>query len=265
MELAWAAVGVAAGSLAGAALRGTVFRLSVPPDDPPRTTCSRCATPVPRWLLLRCRSCRSRLGTPLVLELATAAVLALLLGRFGGQPDMAAFCFLGTLGVSLAAIDISVQRLPDALTLPAYPVLIILLALAALAGHQAGALIRALAGCVVLAAAYLVLGLLRPGSSAAGTSSSRAWPGSPWPGWAGRSCWPGPPSASRSPPWSAWDCWPRGGPPCAARSASGRSCSAVPCSRCSPSAESVNLRPDRPCQPAARPTVSTCGGACAST
>jgi leader peptidase (prepilin peptidase)/N-methyltransferase len=239
MELAWAAAGLAAGTLIGAVLRGTVFRLSVPPGDPPRTTCPRCASPVPRWLPLRCRSCRSRLAVPLVLELATAAVLALLLGRFGGQPDMAAFCFLGALGVSLAAIDISVQRLPDALTLPAYPVLIILLALAALAGHQAGALVRALAGGAALAAAYLALGLLRPGQLGGGDIKSRAWPGSPWPGWAGRSCWPGPASGSCSPRWSAWDCWPRGGSPCAARSASGRSCSAVPCSRCSPSAERV--------------------------
>jgi hypothetical protein len=37
-------------------------------------------------------------------------VLALLLGRFGGQPDMVAFCYLGAVGVSLAAVDISVQR-----------------------------------------------------------------------------------------------------------------------------------------------------------
>ena len=168
MELAWAAVGVAAGVPAGAVLRGTVFRLSVPPGGPPRTTCPRCATPVSRWLPLRCRSCRSRLGTPLVLELATAAVLALLLGRFGGQPGMVAFCYLGALGVALAAIDISVQRLPDALTLPAYPVQIVLLALATLAGHHAGALVRALAGGVVLAAAYLVLGLLRPGQLGGG-------------------------------------------------------------------------------------------------
>jgi len=168
MDLAWVAVGVAAGGLAGAALRGTVFRLSVPAGDPPRTTCPRCASPAPRWLPLRCTRCRSRLGPPLVLELATAAVLALLLGRFGGQPAMVAFCYLGALGVALAAIDISVQRLPDALTLPAYPVLIALLALAALAGHHAGVLVRALVGGVALAAVYLVLGLLRPGQLGGG-------------------------------------------------------------------------------------------------
>ena len=185
MELAWAAAGLAAGATVGAALRGPVFRLSVPPGDPPRITCPRCAGPVSRWLPLRCRRCRNRLGTPLALELATAAVLALLLARFGGQPDMAAFCYLGALGVSLAAIDISVQRLPDALILPAYPALVILLTLAALTGHQAGALVRALAGGVVLAASYLVLGLLRPGQLGGGDIklAGLAGLGLAWLGW----------------------------------------------------------------------------------
>jgi leader peptidase (prepilin peptidase)/N-methyltransferase len=168
MELGWAAGGVAAGVLIGGALRGTVFRLSVPGGGPPRTACPRCAASVPRWLPLRCRHCQGRLCTPLALELATAAVLALLLGRFGGQPDVAAFGFIGALGVALSAIDISVQRLPDRLTLPAYPVLIILLAAAALIQHQAGDLLRALAGGAVLAAAYLVLALVRPGQLGGG-------------------------------------------------------------------------------------------------
>jgi leader peptidase (prepilin peptidase)/N-methyltransferase len=103
-----------------------------------------------------------------MLELSTSAVLALLLGRFGGQPDMVALGFLGALGVSLAAIDISVQRLPDALTLPAYPVLVILLTGTALIEHHTGALVRALAGGLVLAAVYLVLALLRPGQLGGG-------------------------------------------------------------------------------------------------
>jgi len=168
MELAWAAVGMAAGTVIGAAMSGPVFRLSVPRGDPPRTRCPACGAPVPRWLPLRCRQCRSRLSTPLAIELATGAVLALLLGRFGGQPDMIALGFLGALGVSLAAIDISVQRLPDALTLPAYPVLVILLTVAALIEHHAGALVRALAGSLVLASVYLVLAVLRPGQLGGG-------------------------------------------------------------------------------------------------
>jgi leader peptidase (prepilin peptidase)/N-methyltransferase len=103
-----------------------------------------------------------------VLELVTAAVLALLAGRFGGQPLTLALGFLGALGVALAAIDISVQRLPDRLTLPAYPVLIALLALAALSGHNLAALGRALLGGLALAAGYLLLGLVRPGQLGGG-------------------------------------------------------------------------------------------------
>ena len=62
-------------------------------------------------------------------------MLALLLGRFGGQADVVAFGFFAVLGVALAAIDINVQRLPDLLTLPAYPILIALLTGAAIASH----------------------------------------------------------------------------------------------------------------------------------
>jgi leader peptidase (prepilin peptidase)/N-methyltransferase len=120
-----------------------------------------------------------------VLELATAAVLALLLGRFGGQPDMVAFGFLGALGVALAAIDIAVQRLPDRLTLPAFPVLVVLLAVAAAIGHDGGALVRALLGSVALAGGYLLLALARPGQLGGGDIKLAALAGLAlgWLGW----------------------------------------------------------------------------------
>src|ERR1039457_2858576 len=162
------AAGAAAGLLAGAALRGPVFRLSVPTGEPDQTACRGCGAPVSRWLAIRCGDCGRSLGVPAVLELATAAVLALLLGRFGGQPDMVAFGFLGALGVALAAIDIAVQRLPDRLTLPAFPVLVVLLAVAAAIGHDGGALVRALLGSVALAGGYLLLALARPGQLGGG-------------------------------------------------------------------------------------------------
>lgn len=168
MDVVWACAGAAGGLAAGAALRGVVFRMSVPSGDPDRTTCPRCAGPVRHWLAVRCRRCGRSLGPPAVLELATAAVLALLLGRYGWHPDMMAFCFLGVLGVALSAIDISVQRLPDRLVLPAYPVLLGMLTVAAALQHDAGALIRALLGSLALAAAYLLLALLRPGQLGGG-------------------------------------------------------------------------------------------------
>jgi leader peptidase (prepilin peptidase) / N-methyltransferase len=168
MNLIWAAGGAAAGLLAGAALRATVFRLSVASGDPDRSACSRCGTPAGRRLAVRCGHCGRSLGTPLALELTTAVVLALLLGRFGGQPDMIAFGFFGVLGVALSAIDVAVQRLPDLLTLPAYPILIALLAIAGIASHDLAALGRALLGGLALAASFLLLALLRPGQMGGG-------------------------------------------------------------------------------------------------
>jgi len=168
MDLMWAVAGAVLGLLAGAALRATVFRLSVAPGEPERTACPRCQKPVPQRLAVRCAQCRTSLGTPLALELSTAIVLALLLGRFGGQPDVVAFGFFGVLGVALTAIDIAIQRLPDMLTLPAYPILIVLLAGAALVGHDFADLARALLGGLALAGGYLVLALVRPGQLGGG-------------------------------------------------------------------------------------------------
>jgi leader peptidase (prepilin peptidase) / N-methyltransferase len=168
MNPIWAAVGAIMGLLAGGALRGTVFTLSVASGAPMRTACPHCSAPARRRVALRCSHCRSSLGTPLALELSTAAALALLLGRFGGQPEVVAFGFFGVLGIALAAIDIAVQRLPDLLTLPAYPILIALLTGAAVLGHDYRALLRALLGGLALAAAYLVLALIRPGQLGGG-------------------------------------------------------------------------------------------------
>jgi len=163
MNWIWASAGAVAGLLAGAAFRATVFWFSAAPDDQVAGKCARCGARAPRRLAVRCRQCRASLGVPLVLELATAAVLTLLLGRFGGQPDVVAFAFFGAIGVALAAIDIAVQRLPDRLTLPAYPILIAMLGVAALLSGDAAALGRALLGCLALSGCFLVLALVRPG------------------------------------------------------------------------------------------------------
>ncbi|MGO9079970.1 MAG: prepilin peptidase [Streptosporangiaceae bacterium] len=163
MDVLWAAGGAVAGLPVGTALRGPVFRLSVPSGEPDQAACSGCAAPLSGRLAAGCEHCGASFGAPAALELATAGVLALLLGRFGGQPAAAAYVFLGVLGVALAMIDIAVQRLPDRLTLPAFPVLIVLLAGSATIEDDAGALMRALLGSLILAASYLLLALLRPG------------------------------------------------------------------------------------------------------
>jgi leader peptidase (prepilin peptidase) / N-methyltransferase len=168
MNVAWAAAGGVAGLVAGAMVRGPVFRLSVARGEADRTACSQCATPLRRWLVIRCGHCGGSVGRPATLELLTAAVLALLLGRFARQPDVVAFAFLGVLGVALSAIDIAVNRLPDRLTLPAIPLLIALLGAAAVINHQGGALVRALLGGLALGGCFLLLALVRPGQLGGG-------------------------------------------------------------------------------------------------
>jgi leader peptidase (prepilin peptidase) / N-methyltransferase len=168
MNLAWAIAGAAIGMPVGAVARSTVFQLSVPSGAPDRSACPCCCAPVLPRPALRCGSCGSSFGRPGVLEVVTAAVLALLLGRFGDSPQAIPFTFLGVLGVMLAAIDISVQRLPDRLVLPAFPLLIFLLALTAWSERDGAALVRALLGGLALGAGFLVLALLRPGQLGGG-------------------------------------------------------------------------------------------------
>ncbi|MCR3748051.1 leader peptidase (prepilin peptidase) / N-methyltransferase [Lentzea californiensis] len=100
--------------------------------------------------------------TGIALPLVSAAVLAVLATKFAGSAELLAFAYLGAVGVALAFIDTAVQRLPDVLTLPAYPLVLALLTLAALTGGTFGALGRAVLGGLALAFAYRVLEFLNP-------------------------------------------------------------------------------------------------------
>ena len=157
-----ALAGLAAGRLVVAA--AAWVPAYTPPRRLPSLRCPHGATrlraadlaPATGWHRLRgrCAECAPALGSwCLAAELLTAAVFAALAVRFGPHPVLAAFCYLGAVGVALAFIDARLKRLPDALTLPSYPVALILLGIAALTGpHGARHFLTALAG---LAAAWL--------------------------------------------------------------------------------------------------------------
>jgi leader peptidase (prepilin peptidase)/N-methyltransferase len=171
MHLWTAVTGACAGAAAGGWLRAVIFRLSVPAGEPDRTACPRCGHVVlgGRWWLGalaptgRCARCRGRLGAPAgIVELAAATGTAAAAGAVGPRPEALAFGLLALLGVALAAIDLAVHRLPDRLTLRAYPPLIALLAVAAVAEGTPARLGTALAAGAVTALAYLVLVLIRP-------------------------------------------------------------------------------------------------------
>jgi leader peptidase (prepilin peptidase)/N-methyltransferase len=95
--------------------------------------------------------------------LVTAAVFVIMAVRFGASPVLPAFCFLGVIGVALAFIDAGHRRLPDALTLLAYPVALVLLGVAALTVPDGGRhFLVALIGLAAAWLLFLIQGLIYP-------------------------------------------------------------------------------------------------------
>lgn len=178
MGIVVAAVGVL-GLLVGSFLNVVVWR--VPRGESvvhPPSACPRCGhrirpwdnVPVVSWLALRgrCRDC----GTPIAarypaVELATGVVFVLVAVRFGVSWSLPAFLYLAAIGIALALIDLDVRRLPDAIVLPSYPVLAVLLVLASWdpgGEPQWVSIGRAVAGGTGLFLLYGVLMVVREGA-----------------------------------------------------------------------------------------------------
>jgi leader peptidase (prepilin peptidase)/N-methyltransferase len=123
----------------------------------------------------RCPACGDRIGPyPFAVELAAAAAIAAVTTRVPQPWEAAALAWLVLIGVPLAFIDLAVRRLPDPLTAAAFVGTAGLLAAAALAGHDVGALGRACAGAAVLTGAYLVVVLAWPGGMGLGDAKLAA-------------------------------------------------------------------------------------------
>jgi leader peptidase (prepilin peptidase)/N-methyltransferase len=139
----------------------------------PRSRCPGCGAdiaardnvPVVSWVLLRgrCRHCAEPISVryPLV-ELLTSVVFVVLAWSVGFTWELPAFLYLGAVGVALGAIDLDTHRLPNALTLPSYPVAGVLLLLPALADGLWDQYLRAWLGAVALYGFYFVLVLVYP-------------------------------------------------------------------------------------------------------
>ena len=94
--------------------------------------------------------------------LLSAVLWAAALWRFGLTWDLPAYLFLASITVPLAVIDLRTLRLPNIVTLTAYPVVAVLLLLpAAIDGRWSDYGRAALAG-VALLALYVVLHLVNP-------------------------------------------------------------------------------------------------------
>jgi leader peptidase (prepilin peptidase)/N-methyltransferase len=142
----------------------------------PPSACPGCAhpiryrdnIPVVSWLVLRgrCAHCGTRISAryPLV-EIATSVLFVAItvrLDALGLLPALPAYLYFAGIGIVLALIDIDSRRLPDAIVLPSYGVLLALMTgAAAWQGDWVG-LRNTVVGGVALFACYVGLALVYP-------------------------------------------------------------------------------------------------------
>lgn len=139
----------------------------------PPSACPRCGreirprdnVPLISWLLLRgrCRDCDEPISAryPLV-ETLTAVLFVLVVLRFGASVAIPAFLYLAAIAVALALIDLDSHLLPNAIVLPSYPVLAVLLTAASWIEGDWSALLRAAIGGAGLYAVYFLMVLIYP-------------------------------------------------------------------------------------------------------
>ncbi|MCW2538674.1 MAG: Leader peptidase (Prepilin peptidase) / N-methyltransferase [Frankiales bacterium] len=118
------------------------------------------------WLHGKCADCSAPIGVryPLV-ELSCAVlfvVVTLRLHRLDLLPALPAYLYFAAVGLALALIDVEHHRLPNAIVLPSYPVVAVLLTIAALWQHDLSSLLRALIGAAALYGLYFLLWFIHP-------------------------------------------------------------------------------------------------------
>jgi leader peptidase (prepilin peptidase) / N-methyltransferase len=165
-------LGLAIGSFLNVVIHRVPVGLSV--VSPSR--CPDCGTsirarhhvPVVGWLVLRgsCADCRGPIPIryPAV-ELLTGALFVLVTWRvvhLDQLPALPALLTFTALGIAVGVIDLDTRRLPDALVLPAYPVLAVLLVAAAAVRDDWWAAARAGLGALALFAFFFALALISP-------------------------------------------------------------------------------------------------------
>lgn len=121
--------------------------------------------PVVSWLVLRgrCRACREPISPryPLV-EIVVAALWVLCAWQFGLAVVTLAMFYLAVVTVALAAIDLDVRRLPNALVLPSYPIVAAILGVDAIVAGEWWPLVRAVIGLALMGGYYMLMKLLWP-------------------------------------------------------------------------------------------------------
>jgi leader peptidase (prepilin peptidase)/N-methyltransferase len=173
----WAVLAGILGLAVGSFLNVVIYR--VPAGESvirPASRCPSCGAtirnrhnvPVVGWLVLRgrCYDCRARISPRYpVVELVTGLLFAAVTLRIldlDVAPALPAYLYFAAIGVALALIDIDHKRLPDAIVLPSYGVLAVLLTAATIANGEWGWLARAGIGAAGLFLWYFLLAFIYP-------------------------------------------------------------------------------------------------------
>ncbi|MER6161585.1 prepilin peptidase [Streptomyces sp. NPDC001868] len=169
METLWITVGASLwGGGGGLLVPRAAYRLCVAPGEPWRAACPAghaFTGPGNGWLgRARCTGGDSYgPGTP-ALVAVSAVTCAALACVTGARPELLVWLLLAPVGILLAVVDFTAHRLPDALTLPLAPALLVLLGAAALSPGAGGSWTAALLGSIALGTGFFVLFLSSPRS-----------------------------------------------------------------------------------------------------
>jgi leader peptidase (prepilin peptidase) / N-methyltransferase len=173
----WAGLAAVFGLAIGSFLNVVIYRVPVgasivrPPSRCP--TCesdirNRHNVPVVGWLALRgrCADCAASISAryPLV-ELTTGALFAAVTAQVVHlhiTAALPAYLYLVAAGIALAFIDFDHHRLPDAIVLPSYIVVAILLTVASAASHDWWSLTRACIAAASLFGFYFAVAFAYP-------------------------------------------------------------------------------------------------------
>jgi leader peptidase (prepilin peptidase) / N-methyltransferase len=169
-------LGVVVGSFGNVVIHRVPAGLSV---ARPASACPSCATPIAArdnvpllsWLLLRgrCRRCSAPISAryPAV-ELGCGLLFAAVAARVGVDWALPGYLLFTWTLLVIAVIDARTRRIPNRLTYPLTPALLVLLAAAAALNGQPGWGLRALLGGVVALAALFALAMASPGGMGMG-------------------------------------------------------------------------------------------------
>jgi leader peptidase (prepilin peptidase)/N-methyltransferase len=140
----------------------------------PRSHCPACDTqlatrdniPVVSWLILRghCRTCGEPISIryPLI-ELLTGVLFAAVGARYAHSWALPAFLVLAAALIAISAIDLEHFIIPNRIVYPVGFASVILLAFAALLGHDWTSFVRALLGAAAAFSFFFVLHVAAPG------------------------------------------------------------------------------------------------------